>query len=72
MVIIVLRCDKNGDGKLSEDEVKEVKTRILKHQLITSIRSLYLLQYFVAYLPVAPHILHVINEYQIIDVFTEI
>lgn len=26
-LLILLRCDKNGDGKLTEDEVKEVCSR---------------------------------------------
>lgn len=28
--MLMNRCDKNGDGKLSEDEVKEVTDRYLK------------------------------------------
>jgi len=24
---VIFRCDKNGDGRLSEDEVKEVSTK---------------------------------------------
>lgn len=30
----IFRCDKNGDGKLSEDEVKEVRIKLLQLSLL--------------------------------------